>query len=301
MDSKLLSTTEFLKYLRFERNYSQHTISSYRKDISQFREYLISHLDLVSDANIGHAHIRSWLVHLMTRGYEPRSINRKLSSLKSYFRFLKKKGLLKLNPASKVSGPKVAKRLPQFIRSKDIAHGLDLTKMEDSFDARRKALIVSLFYQTGIRRNELIQLKDRDIDLVQNQIKVLGKGNKERIIPIGPKLSKEIQSYIVERDNEIDKSSEYLLITNKGMKMYPKFVYNIINEWLSSISTVSKRSPHMLRHSFATHLADNGAELNAIKELLGHASLAATEIYMHNSVERLKGVYKKSHPRATKR
>lgn len=297
----MTDSESFANYLKYERQYSDHTITSYVKDIDQYGLYLISHLDLDDIQTATHLHVRSWVVHLMNNNYAPKSVNRKLSSIKTFYKYQKKVGKMKVNPAAKIQGPKLSKRLPTVVRKADIDRGLTLLEEEDSFASYRDLTMINLLYQTGIRRAELINLKDNDVNVARKTIKVLGKGNKERLIPISSELSDLIKSYISMRDKELDKCESYLLVTDKGRKMYPKFVYGKVKRWLSGVSTVEKRSPHVLRHSFATHLADNGAELNAIKELLGHASLAATQIYTHNSIERLKDVYSKAHPRAAKK
>jgi len=296
----MLDSGSFMKYLQYERHYSSHTVDSYKNDLEQYAQYLITHLDINNEIEATHHHVRSWIVHLMQQSYSAKSINRKLSAVKSYYKFQKKVGKLKVNPASNISGPKLAKRLPHVVRGSDIALGLDQLEDDASFMAQRDLTLLSILYLTGMRRSELINLKDSDIDHSRHTIKVLGKGNKERLIPISAELSDLILAYI-ERREETFAESEYLLLTDKGQKMYPKFVYNKVRRWIGSISTVDKKGPHILRHTFATHLADSGAELNAIKELLGHSSLAATEIYMHNSIERLKDVYGKAHPRAKKK
>ena len=291
----------FAKYLKFERQYSGHTVSSYLKDIDQFAQYLITHLELPDMLDATHLHVRSWVVHLMNQDYAPKSVNRKLSAIKSFYKFQKKVGKATLNPAAKINGPKLAKRLPTVVRKDEIARGLASLEEQDTFEARRDLTMINLLYQTGVRRAEVINLKDTDVNSARKSIKVLGKGNKERLIPISVELSDMIDKYIKCRDATFEQSDEYLLVTDRGKKMYPKFVYSKVNRWISGVSTVKKRSPHILRHSFATHLADNGAELNAIKELLGHSSLAATQIYTHNSIERLRDVYSKAHPRASKK
>ncbi len=291
----------FVKYLKFERNYSIHTVRSYQNDLTQYAQYLITHLDLPDILKASHVHVRSWIVHLMKGNYTTKSINRKLSTLKSFYKFCMKLSLISNNPATKVSGPKMSKRLPQVIKTRDMEQLINLIEEEGSFEALRDLMMINLLYQTGIRRDELINLKKEDINLSRSTIKVLGKGNKERLIPISPKLSRLILKYANEKKSRFDEENDFFLVSNKGSKMYPKFVYNTVCSWIGKVSTVTKRSPHVLRHSFATHLADNGAELNAIKELLGHASLAATEIYMHNTIERLKDVYGKAHPRAEKK
>ena len=241
----------------------------------------------------------------MQSDYTAKSVNRKLSTLKSYYKYLKKMGLIKINPSSKISGPKLPKRLPTVIREVDLERGFDLIdedkSVEKDFSTYRDELIIMLLYQTGMRRSELINLKDADVDRQRLEIKVLGKGNKERLIPITHQLAEDIEGYQKVRDNAYEDKADKLLLTDKGKALYPKYVYNKVSAWISQYSTSIKQSPHVLRHSFATHLANNGAELNAIKELLGHASLAATEVYVHNSIERLKDVYHKAHPRTRKK
>ncbi len=291
----------FAKYLKYERQYSDHTVTSYIKDVEQYGQYLITHLELTEILSATHLHVRSWIVHLMNNDYAPKSVNRKLSSIKTFYKYQKKIGATDVNPATKINGPKLSKRLPTVVRKDDIDRGLALLEEQDSFEAKRDLTLINLLYQTGIRRAELINLKDTDVNTARKSIKVLGKGNKERLVPISAELSKMIDQYIILRNETFSQCDEYLLVTDKGKKMYPKFVYAKVKHWISGVSTVEKRSPHILRHSFATHLADNGAELNAIKELLGHSSLAATQIYTHNSIERLKDVYSKAHPRAAKK
>lgn len=291
----------FANYLKYERQYSDHTITSYVKDIDQYTQYLITHLDLTDIGLANHLHVRSWVVHLMDNDYAAKSVNRKLSSIKTFYKYQKKIGQLLTNPAAKINGPKLSKRLPTVVRKDDIDRGLAVLEEQNTFEAQRDLMLINLLYQTGIRRAELINLKDTDVNVSRKSIKVLGKGNKERLIPISVDLSNMIEGYIALRDAEFDNCDEFLIVTDRGKKMYPKFVYGKVKRWISGVSTVEKRSPHILRHSFATHLADNGAELNAIKELLGHSSLAATQIYTHNSIERLKDVYNKAHPRAAKK
>lgn len=290
----------FMKYLRFERQYSEHTLRSYRKDIEQFYLFNTTRLGNLGITEVHSSHLRSWLVDMMKSDYSSKSVNRKLSAVKSFYKYLKRNAHLKNNPAGMIQGPKLSKRLPSIIRQEDVRQGLELELPEDNFSALRDQIMINLFYQTGMRRAELIQLKEESIDHNRKTVKVLGKGNKERLIPISAELSQMLLSFS-EAKKDLFGETEYLIVTDKGKKMYPKFVYNKVRAWVSRVSTADKRSPHILRHSFATHLADEGAELNAIKELLGHASLAATEVYTHNSIERLKNVYGASHPRATKK
>jgi len=247
-----------------------------------------------------HIHVRSWIVALMQQSYSPKSINRKLSSIKSYYKFLKRVGTISSNPASKITGPKVAKRLPEVVRKEEMENGLNTEIDTCAFSELRDYLLVSLLYETGMRRAEVISLSETSYQRGRSELRVIGKGNKERIIPISPKMEELIKAYLLLKHQELANPSDRLLVTNRGATMYPKFVYNKINRWISTNSTIKKRSPHVLRHSFATHLADGGAELNAIKELLGHANLSATQIYTHNSIERLRKVYTSAHPRGNK-
>ena len=288
----------FFKYLQFEKNYSLLTIKAYRDDLVQFLSFLSTQYqqDQISTAN--HIHVRAWLVHMMQNDYSPRSINRKISVLKSYFKYLKKKGLISKNPMSKIVSPKMRKRLPEFIREK---HMEDLDRIMSNsleFSDIRNELIISFLYELGLRRSELIGLQDSDINFDRLTIKVLGKGNKERIIPMSSDLSKKIENYLSVRIQEFDEPCPSLFVTDKGKKLYPKFVYNLCTNYLKSVSSNQYLGPHVLRHTFATHLANNGADLNAIKELMGHSSLAATQVYMHNTIEKLKEIYSKSHPKA---
>jgi integrase/recombinase XerC len=228
--------------------------------------------------------------------YTSKSVNRKISSLKSYFKYLKKIKVLKTNPMLKIVSPKLKKRLPNFIRETNIEKLLNQDAKDLEPEEKRDLFIVEVLYLTGMRRSELINLKISDVDITNGQIKVLGKGNKERIVPLNPKILNKLQNHINSKNEE--EPSIYVFSTSKGKKMYDKMLYNIVKKVLSEITTSSKKSPHVLRHSFATHLSNNGADLNAIKELLGHANLAATQIYTHNSIEKLKEVYKKAHPKA---
>ncbi len=287
----------FLNYLSYERHYSPHTVTSYKNDIEQYTLYLKTHAGLDDSSVAQHIHVRSWVVALMQGSYTPKSINRKLSSIKSYYKFLKRVGAITSNPAAKISGPKVAKRLPEVVRKEEMEIGLNREVDASAFSEVRDHLLVSLLYETGMRRAEVISLMETSYQRGRSEIRVIGKGNKERIIPLSPDMEGLIESYLMLKHSELDTPSNHLLVTDKGAAMYPKFVYNKINRWISVNSTIKKRSPHILRHSFATHLADGGAELNAIKELLGHANLSATQIYTHNSIERLRKVYATAHPR----
>ncbi len=294
----MYDATSFFNYLTFERHYSNHTVAAYKRDIRAFGQYLVTHTGLESVLLAQHIHVRSWLVHLMQDEYSSRSINRKLSSIKSLYKYLKRKQEILHNPAAKVSGPKNPKRLPQIVRVEEIEKGLsEVAEEPNTFGFLRDRLIIDLLYHTGMRRAELIHLKISDLNYARKEMRVIGKGNKERIIPMSPSLISAVDEYMILRKRDIGTVSPYLLVTDKGIIMYPKFVYLKVNRWISRFSTIKKKSPHILRHSFATHLADNGAELNAIKELLGHANLSATQIYTHNSISRLKEVYGRAHPK----
>lgn len=288
----------FLKYLEFEKRYSKHTLIAYKEDLFQFRRFLASQYEIDKIENADHRHIRSWIVHMMQSDYRTRSVNRKISTLKSYFKYLRKRGLVNKNPMSKIISPKSNKRLPQFIREKHIENLGMYLKADDSFSGRRDALVILLLYELGLRRSELINLKDSDIDFYRKYLKVLGKGNKERLIPISDQTLQLLKQYMQKRNQEFDDTRTALLVTDKGKPMYPKYVYNLCKKYLGAVSPNDYLGPHVLRHSFATHLANNGADLNAIKELLGHSSLAATQVYVHNTIDRLKGIYQKSHPKA---
>ena len=295
----LMKLTSFFQYLKSEKRFSEHTLTAYRNDLQQFSSFINITFQITTESEVKHTHIRSWIVQLMQTGITPRSINRKLSTLKSYFKFLRKKGILTENPMIKVIAPKTGKRLPMFVKESNMELLLDKLDLGEDFKAIRTKAIIELLYTTGMRRSELINLKISDIDRSSLYIKVLGKGNKERLIPFGKKLLTVLDIYLKSREQEFpDNTTPEIFITDKGMKLYPKFVYNIVKQNLSQVTTIAQRSPHVLRHSFATHLSNNGADLNAIKELLGHANLSATQVYTHNSIEKLRKVYQQAHPKA---
>jgi integrase/recombinase XerC len=274
-------------------------MESYERDIRQFSDYL-QEVYHVNDARaVVDVMIRSWLAELMDQGLVPKTINRKISSLKSFFKFLMRQEYIHLNPTLKIQGPKQNKRLPSFIEERKMDMLLE-TETDDDFEGVRNQLILELFYATGIRRAELIGLLISNVNLASQQIKVLGKRNKERIIPVSANLIQQFEVYFKWRDTIVDngKDAGWVFLTKKGEKMYPKLVYRIVNTYLSTVSTQSKKSPHVLRHTFATHMLNNGADLNAVKELLGHASLSATQIYTHNTIEKLKKIYQQAHPKA---
>jgi len=290
---------QFIQYIQFEKRYSPHTVTSYQNDLHQFYLYLETEYLIININDVNYMHIRSWLVSLLEQGLSTRTANRKISTLKSYFKFLIKKSEIVENPMNKIISPKMAKRLPVFVEKEKMDLLLDNVDFGKDFTALRNHLIVEIFYMTGMRLSELINLTLNDVDLQKNQFKVLGKQNKERIIPFGNSLKESINHYLKLRCiiSSDYKNINFFLLEN-GKKIYQKFVYRLINYYLSTVSTLKKRSPHILRHTFATHMLNNGADLNAIKELLGHSSLSATQVYTHNTIEKLKKVYKQSHPKA---
>jgi integrase/recombinase XerC len=290
----------FVNYLEFEKRYSEHTILAYRTDLLQFLEYLEDQYQCNKLNEIEESWIRSWLAYLMDNGNSPKSVNRKMSAIKSFFKYLIRNGQLSKNPSVQIQGPKQKKRLPVFVEERKMNQLFVPEIDKEDYESVRNHLIMELFYTTGMRRAELIGLKTHGIDFNQNLIKVLGKRNKERLLPISEDVKNKIRQFVTLRDKEIEEriDQEYLFITKKGKKLYPKLVYRIVNSYLSTVSTQEKKSPHVLRHTFATHMLNNGADLNAVKELLGHASLAATQIYTHNTIEKLKEVYQQAHPKA---
>jgi integrase/recombinase XerC len=289
---------QFIRYLQFEKRFSPHTVTAYKNDLDQFSQYIVSFQSEL--LNVTHQHVRTWIVSLMDDGIEARTINRKISSLRSFYKFLQRENLIGNSPMIYVRAPKIPKRLPIVITEQKMDILLDAQDVfSNDFQGMRDRLIVELLYGTGMRLSELVNLSDYDINVYEQQIKVLGKRNKERIIPISNSLTKLISDYQLQKLNQnFDNKSAALIVTNQGNKVYAKFIYRTVNLVLSFISTHDKKSPHILRHSFATSLLNRGADLNAIKELLGHSSLAATQVYTHNSVEKLKSIYKQAHPKA---
>ncbi|KQR70642.1 tyrosine-type recombinase/integrase [Pedobacter sp. Leaf176] len=289
----------FLTYLSHEKRYSPHTITSYQADISQFQDF-ISNTFQLDFFEIKHTHIRSFMVELMENKSSENTISRKISALRSFYHFLSRAEKIANNPMQLIKSPKVPKRLPVFVENQKLDKLLDSEVFfDDSFNSKRDHIVIELLFGTGIRLAELIGLKNTDVDFYSNSIKVLGKRNKERIIPVNKQLINQLNDYIdLKKTQNLDNNLPYLIVTNTGARAYPKLIYRIVNSYLSLVSTHDKRSPHVLRHSYATSLLNAGADLNAIKELLGHASLAATQVYTHNSIERLKTIYKQAHPKA---
>lgn len=289
----------FLRYLEYEKRYSKHTCIAYKTDLEQFKAYLARTYELQNLLEVESMHIRSWTVSLMQAEIAPTSIHRKISSLKTFYKFLLTNGDISQTPLSRVFLPKKSERLPAFVEESKLDRLFNDLEFPVGFGGLRDNLLVDLLYSTGMRRSELINLKDTDVDQHRNTVRVTGKGNKIRLIPIGKELKELIVSYIEERKTTFPETIHgYLLVTDKGKQLYPKFVYNKVTHYLSFVTTAQKKSPHVLRHSFATHLSNNGADLNAIKELLGHSNLAATQLYTHNSIETLKKAYEQAHPTA---
>ena len=293
-----MSLAAFVSYLELEKKYSPHTVKAYSNDIEDFREYCLDHHELREIEGANYSLIRNWIVFLTEQGISNNSINRKVSSLKSYYRFLLKIGVVQQHPLAKHKALKSEKKIQIPFSEQEMAQVLNAIEYTPDFIGLRDRLIVELLYATGMRRAELIGLRMNDIDLSGKTIKILGKRNKERILPILPDLMDTIASYLKERESIAGtRDNDYLLVTNTGDKLYETLVYRVINKYLSRVSPKVKKSPHMLRHTFATHLLNQGADLNAVKELLGHSSLASTQVYTHSSIAKLKEVHATAHPR----
>ena len=285
----------FLEYIQFEKRFSNHTLVAYTNDLNQFIIYLSTVYEIKNVVEVNHTIIRSWIVSLMEQKITPRSVNRKITTLKTFYKFLLRQSIVIENPMLKIQAPKTSKRLPVFVEKEKMDTLLDNVDFGDDVEGQRNKLIIELFYATGMRLSELINLKQANIDLHSLQMKVLGKRNKERIIPFNREIKNEIQKYIKTKESL---PNEFLFETKTGTKLYDKLVYRIITTYLAQITTLDKKSPHVLRHTFATHMLNNGADLNAIKELLGHANLSATQVYTHNTVEKLKNIHQQAHPKA---
>lgn len=289
----------FRIYLKSEKRYSAHTIKAYESDLTQLHTFLHQSYEQDDVLSASSVQLRSWMVSLMESGIGARSINRKISSLRTYYRFEMRRGNLKTSPAGKLVVQKSEKRLPVFVTEAQMNDVLSETKSGSEFESAREGLIINLLYSTGLRVSELVGLNDTSIDRHGLSIKVLGKGNKERIIPVSSELMESVRHYQSLRNRQFEKGSDAaLLVTNSGRRVYSRWVYSVVNSTLAKFTTLDKKSPHVLRHTFATHMLNKGAGLNAIKELLGHASLAATQVYTHNTIEKLKDIYKKAHPKA---
>jgi len=288
----------FLQYLRYEKNYSFYTIESYRNDLSQFETFICGDQNF-SLLEVTNKDIRNWMVFLMGNDYSPLSVNRKLSSLKSFFKYLHKNNYINTSPAKNITGPKMNKVLPNFVKDSDMGRLFTSWEDESTFEGVRDKNILDVFYSTGIRCAELVGLKDNDVDFSSQLLKVKGKRNKERLIPFSSGLADSLREYVRKRDEEVEnRFSGVLFVRAKGTVLTNSLVYGIVNKRLSEIPNLSKKSPHILRHTFATSMMNNGADLNAVKELLGHTSLSSTEIYTHTTFEELKKTYHQAHPRA---
>ena len=292
--------TSFLEYLLLEKKYSIHTVTAYKKDLISLQDFCKETYQQEKISEIHYSQIRSWIVYLVEAKVSNRSINRKISSLKSFYKYLQKIKIIQNNPLSSHKALKTPKKIQVPFSIKEVNEVLSNITLNDSFESTRNKLIVELFYSTGMRRAELIQLKISSLNFSEKQLKVIGKRNKERLLPLLPSVIKSLHSYMKHRDL-ICSAEDYLLLTSKGNKIYETLVYRVINNYFSEVSSKLKKSPHILRHSFASHLLNEGADLNSVKELLGHSSLASTQVYTHNSLEQIKKVYKQAHPRSTKK
>ncbi len=289
--------TDFIHFLKFEKRYSPHTILSYENDLEQFRDYLATEFDSPELKTITHFHIRGWLAGLKDNNQTPRSLNRKISSLSAFFKQQVRLGQLEKNPVRQLHALRVPERLPVFLKEKETQNLLEEVQFDEGFKGATDRLICELLYSTGMRRNELLELKESDIEWGLRQIRVLGKGNKERLIPVNAVLMDSIRDYIQEKQKLPTFDSHHLLVLESGMQLYAGYIYRVVTRYLGSITTQKKKSPHVLRHTFATHLLNNGANIQAIKDLMGHSSLAATQVYTHNNIDRLKEIHKQNHPR----
>ncbi|CAA0258785.1 Tyrosine recombinase XerC [Tenacibaculum maritimum] len=287
----------FLEYVSYEKNYSKHTVLAYRKDLIAFRDFCIIEYEQEELKEIHYGQIRKWIVAMVSQKISNRSINRKISALKSFYKFLQKIEEIEINPLAKHKALKTEKKIQIPFTKEEVNQVIDNISKEESFVGTRDRLIVELLYSTGMRRIELVNLKETDVDIYSKTIKVMGKRNKERIIPLLPSVFETLKKYR-KLKNKIAIKINDLLITEKGNKIYETLVYRVINTYFSSVSSKVKKSPHILRHSFATHLLNQGADLNSVKELLGHSSLASTQVYTHNNLSQLKKVYNMAHPRS---
>ncbi len=293
-----MAFSPFTDYLQLEKKYSPHTITAYLKDLEDFNKFASEEYEYPNIIQIDYSVIRRWIVHLVDSGVSNRSVNRKISSLKTFYKFLLKTSQIEASPLSNHRALKTSKKIQVPFSENEIETVLELLEVDISFEGHRNKLIIELFYSSGIRRAELINIKLNDVFYSQKTLKVLGKRNKERLIPLLPSVLETLKEYLIIREDlEEIKDEEYLFLTAKGVKIYEMLVYRVINSYFSQVSEKVKRSPHILRHSFATHLLNQGADINSVKELLGHSSLASTQVYTQNSIAKLKEVYDKTHPR----
>ncbi|RPD50732.1 tyrosine-type recombinase/integrase [Paracnuella aquatica] len=290
----------FVQYLQFEKRFSPHTLRAYETDLTAFFDFVQTDFSGLSIGQIHHSHIRSWLVALKNKDQNTaRTLKRKIASLRAFFKYAVKTGLVAQSPMTGVTAPKVEKRLPQFVAEGDMDALFAPHNFTDDWEGQTDRLLLLLFYQCGLRLSEAIGLSEKSVDAANGMLRVLGKGGKERLLPISAALVAEINAYLKKKHTEMEGADPAkLLVSAKGTALAPRQVYSRVKAHLSRVTTIDKRSPHVLRHSFATHLTNNGADLNAVKELLGHSSLAATQVYTHNSIGRLKDIYRKAHPKA---
>jgi integrase/recombinase XerC len=296
-----LTYQDFLNYLKYEKRVSPHTVTAYEHDLSQFFSFLQENLEVYQLEDVQTEDIRAWVISLLEdEELQAKSVNRKISAVRAFYRYKLKIKEISYNPTLVLQAPKVPKKLPQYVDQKDMAHLFEDVPFEETFEGLRDRTILELFYATGMRLSELLNIKTQDIHLQDNTIKVLGKRNKERIVPFGNKMSELLTSYMENLQKKFNEGTKnnYIFVTANGDQLYPKAVYRIVRKYLDMVTTIDKRSPHVIRHTFATHLLNNGADLNAIKTILGHSSLAATQVYTHNSIEKLKSIYNQAHPRA---
>lgn len=297
----MLDFQDFITYLQTEKRMSPHTVTAYEKDLSQFFSFVEEVAQASSLGDVTSDDIRTWIITLLEdKGNTARTVNRKLSSLKAFYRYKMKEGQVQSNPTASVISPKTKKRLPVYVEQKEMESLFSSELFSDDFEGWRDRVIIELFYATGVRLSELLNLQFQDVDLLNNTIKVLGKRNKERIIPFGENMHNLFTKYldIYQKKFHPDSNNYCIFVAANGKSLYPKAVYRIVRKYLDMVTTIDKRSPHVIRHTFATHMLNNGADLNAIKTILGHSSLAATQVYTHNSMEQLKSIYKQAHPRA---
>lgn len=289
---------DFLGYLKFEKRYSAHTLTAYTGDLEEWARYLQEEVGVFDVSEVKAMMIRSWLASLKESGVTARTIVRKISALKSFYKYLLRNGVVAQSPMIQVTTPKMGKRLPSFVKEEEIVKLGDLLEIsQEDWRSLNTRVLVTMFYATGMRLSELIYLKEEQLELGRSQLKVLGKGNKERVLPLNTQLIQLLKEYIKQKREQFTEADPYLLVTEKGKKLYPRYAWLLVSTVLGEATTLAKKSPHVLRHSFATHLLNNGADLNAVKELLGHSSLAATQVYTHNTIDKLRDVHRKAHPK----
>lgn len=293
------SIQPFLEYLKYEKRYSPHTLLSYQHDLFEFIDFIDIQFGGSALKEISHPMVRSWLAAMKDSGLTGKTINRKISVLKTFFKYCLKTEAIETTPMAKVISQKVSSTLPAFVKQEDTSKLIRaLDQSADDWKSLNAKMLITIFYATGMRLSELLNLREKQVDFGKKQVKVLGKGNKERIIPVGADLLSLVRHYQEKKAENFDKTDDVLLVTEKGRKIYPKYAWSLVNSYLGLSGTLDKKSPHVLRHTFATHLMNNGAGLNAVKELLGHSSLAATQVYTHNTIGKLKDIHKKSHPKS---